>query len=116
MNDTCVVGIYGAIANFYPILGSSTAFVPSWPFALRKRFRSDGIYSIRRVRKATTRSVRVLIVGDADGVDYKVPARFVTPPGYGICSRFLRELGVTPPPEGKRKTLHLVVTKRRAKK
>ena len=115
MKNTCVVSVDGNIANFYPILGSSTAFVPSWPFALRKKLQSNGIYSIRSVRKATARSVRVVIAGDADGVQYNVPARFITPPGYGICSRFLRELGVTPPPNGKRKTLHLVVTKRRSK-
>lgn len=115
MKDTCVVRVDDDnIANFYPYPGRSTAYVLSWPSLLSKKFRGAGVYSIRRVAKSTSRSVRVFLVGDdVDSVAAGVPARFVRPTGYRICSRFLRELGVTPPIEGKRKTLYLVVTKKR---
>ncbi len=118
MKNTCVVKIDSKyVVNFYPMLGSSTAYVPRWPAVLRKKFRGAGVYSIHRVRRATTRSARVTIVGEEDGEwRHEVPARFTKPGGYGLCARFVDELGIIPPPKGKQKTLHLVVTKRREKK
>ena len=117
MKDTCVVRVDAeGIVQFYPDSEGSTAHVPSWPAALRKKFRGVGIYSIYCVEKPTLRSARVLISGAVlDDVEHNVSARFVSGGRlrYGLCTRFLRELGVTPPPEGERKTLYLVVTKRR---
>ena len=114
MKDTCVVWVDAeGIARFYDG-GGGTADVYLWPVNLRRRFKGAGVYSIRRVKSSTLRVVHTFIVGTGDKDDESscVPAIFDT--GYGICARFLRELGVTPPPEGKRKTLHLVVTKRRS--
>lgn len=118
MKDTCVVKVDSEyVVNFYPVLGTSTAYVPSWPAALKKKFRGAGVYSIHRVRRATTRSVRVTIIEQENGEwRDEVPARFTEPGGYGLCPRFVDELGIILPPKGKRKTLHLVVTKRRSKK
>ena len=113
MKDTCVVRVdgdeEGLVANFYD--GSGIAELNMWPPMLSRKFQSEGVYSIRRVRKFSARAVHVIITGTGDGEEPVVPAVFDT--GYGLCARFLRELGVSPPPEGKRKTLHLVVTKRR---
>ena len=118
--DTCVVRVDDdSIVQFYPDGEGSTAYVPSWPATLRKKFRGAGIYSICCTGKPTSRSARVLISGAAlDDVEHNVSARFVSGGRlrYGLCTRFLDELGVTPPPKGKQKTLHLVVTKRKAKK
>ena len=120
MKDTCVVRVDAeGIVQFYPDRVGSTAYVPSWPAALRKKFQGAGIYSICCIEEPTPRSARVRICGATpDDVEFHVSARFVIGARlrYGLCDRFLRKLGVTPPPEGKRKTLHLVVTKRRAKK
>ncbi|KKM79586.1 hypothetical protein LCGC14_1348530 [marine sediment metagenome] len=115
MKNTCVVRVDAEyVVNFYPMLGSSTAYVPSWPAVLRKKFRGAGVYSIHRVRRATAGSACVAIIGEGNSEwSHEVPARFLKPGGYGLCARFLNELGVSPPPEGKRKTIHLVVTKRR---
>ena len=111
MKDTCVVRVSkDGLAHFYPRNDYSIASIAEWPSTLKKKFRGAGIYSIHRVGKPTSRSVRTVVVGQDY---YSVPAYFVVPSGYGTCGRFLSELGVTPPPEGKRKTLHLVVTKRR---
>ena len=119
MKDTCVVRVgFGDHAHFYDELDSS-AYIPSWPAVLSGKFKGAGVYSIRRVEKSSSRSVRVIIVGIPDSHTFgcSVPAAFTkgVRVSYGICARFLRELGVTPPPKGKRKTLHLVVTKRRSK-
>ena len=118
MKNTCVVRVDAdLIARFYNG-GGGTADVDWWPAVLKKKFRGAGVYSIRRVKNPMPGAVRVVIegTGDREGELFSVPAVFITGPGYGICSRFLRELGVTPPLEGKRKTLHLVVTRRRTKK
>ena len=118
MKDTCVVKVDGDwFAHFYPRDSGSDAYVLGWPTKLAEKFEGPGIYSIQRVKRAIRTSVRVDIVGEASmwpGDD--ILARFTRPCSYGICTRFLTELGVTPPPKGKQKTLHLVVTKRRAKK
>ena len=116
MKDTCVVRVDAdLVARFYDG-GSNTAAVESWPDVLSRKFRGAGVYSIRRVKSSTPRAVRVVIEGTGDEAElFCVPALFITSNMYGLCARFLRELGVSPPPEGKRKTLHLVVTKRRAK-
>ncbi len=115
MKNTCVVRVDDdLIARFYD-RGGSTADIDSWPDVLSRKFRGAGVYSIQRVAKSSPRSVRVVIVGTVDEGAYtsSVPALFISGYRYGICARFLHELGVTPPPEGKRKTLYLVVTKRR---
>ncbi len=112
----CTIDVHEGHATFYfdPFRGSG-AYAPSWPYALSQKFLRNGTYVIHHLRKSTTATINLQIIGTGD---YGVPARFVERKGerYGLCSRFLRELGVTPPPEGKQKTLHLVVTKRRAKK
>ena len=117
MKDTCVVRVKTNLwARFYPNDNGGAARIPAWPPALREKFRGAGIYSIRRVARPSPRSVRVAIIGDNS---FSVPARFVKGGvlGYGLCRRFLNELGIKGAPLiGKRKTLHLVVTKRRAKK
>lgn len=118
MKNTCVVRVdENLIAFFYDGCGSS-ADVKSWPVRLSRKLPRAGVYSIRRVAKSIPGSVWVVIIGIHSLGPGNVPAAFLKPTnvegmGYGICSRFLRELGVTPPPGGKRKTLHLVVTKRR---
>ena len=120
MKDTCVVRVDAeGIVQFHPDRWGSTAYVPSWPAPLRKKFRGAGIYSIQYVGKPTSESARVRISGATPiDTEFNVSARFVVGGRlrYGLCTRFLGELGVIPPSEGKRKTLHLVVTKRRAKK
>ena len=120
MKDTCVVRVDAkGIIRFYPDRQGSTAYMPSWPAALRKKFRGVGIYSIYCTEKPTSRSARVRICRATPcDIEFRVSARFVIGArlGYGLCGRFLRELGIILPPEGKRKTIHLVVTKRRAKK
>ena len=114
MKDTCVVRVDAACeARFYDG-GGSTADIDSWPDGLRRKFRGAGVYAIRCVKKDTPSAVRVVIIGLEHNAG--VPALFTTGYMYGICSRFLRELGVTPPPKDKRKTLHLIVMKRKAKK
>jgi len=118
MKNTCVVRVdENLIASFYDGHGSN-ADVESWPVRLSRKLPRAGVYSIRRVVKPTSRAVRVIIIGIRSLGSGDVPAAFLKSTnvegiGYGICRRFLRELGVSPPPEGKRKTLHLVVTKRR---
>ncbi len=116
MKNTCVVRVGdNCAAHFWPSQ-EGYAYIPYWPRLLNKKFPVAGIYSIRSVKKSSPRSVRVVITKvDREDVESDVTARFY-PEDYGICSRFLDELGVTPPPEGKQKTLHLVVTKRKAKK
>ncbi|KKK49181.1 hypothetical protein LCGC14_3137640 [marine sediment metagenome] len=119
MKDTCVVRVDDRhLAHFYDGLGGK-ADVDSWPSVLNQKFRGTGVYSIRRVAKSTLRAARVVIVGIYDDPAFAtlVPAFFVkntsvSGVGYGICARFLRELGVTPLSKGERKTLHLVVTKK----
>ena len=114
MKDTCVVRVNALhYAHFYRDSGD-TAYVVWWPPVLKKKFRGVGVYSIQRVAMPTPKSIRTVVVGGNSWWD-EIPAFFANG-HYGICSRFLRELGVTTPPEGKRKTLHLVVTKRKAKK
>ena len=115
MKDTCVVQInaYDGSVRFSPDTGGA-AYLSDWPSPLRKKFCSDGVYAIRRVRKSTPRALHVVIVGQRSTVMEGLPAKFAVG-SYSICSKFLRKLGVTPPPEGKRKSLHLVVTKRRSK-
>ena len=123
MKNTCVVRVdKNLIASFYDGLGSH-ADLKLWPVKLGRKLPRAGVYSIRRVAKSIPRSVRVVIVGLYVSPLFggSVTAVFMKPTnvagiGYGLCQKFLRELGVTPPPEGKRKTLHLVVTERRAKK
>ena len=115
MKDTCVVQIFEDSITFSPDTGGA-ARLSSWPNRLRGRFRSNDIYVIRRATKSTPRAVQVVIVGMEHGCCLDgIPAKFADG-SYGICDRFLHELGVTPPLERKRKTLYLVVTKRRAKK
>ena len=117
MKDTCVVRINDEReARFYS--GYGMAETDAWPSQLQRELCSTGVYSIRRVSKPSSKSVRVDIVGAVRDDWSDVPAMFDEGKGhgYGICSRFLHELGVTPPPKGKRKTLHLVVTKRSAEK
>ena len=115
MKDTCVVDVKeGRLAYFHVRDRGSTAAVDSWPGPLKRKFSGPGTYSISGVKKSTPKAVHVVITGAYDQED-AIPAWFEDG-DYGLCARFLRELGVTPPPEGKRKTLHLVVTKRRAKK
>ncbi len=117
MKNTCVVKIDrdDDSVKFYPDTDGA-AYLSAWPGTLRRKFRVSSVYSIQCVGKPTSRSVRTTIVGVQDQSStlpsYGIPAFFVTG-DYGICAEFLHKLGVTPPPEGKRKTLHLVVTKRR---
>ena len=112
MKNTCVVGVSeGRYAYFHVRNEGSTADVDSWPSSLKRKFSGAGTYSISQVKKSTPRAVHVVIIGAYSQWD-GIPAWFEDG-NYGLCARFLRELGVTPPPEGKRKTLHLVVTKRR---
>jgi len=114
MKNTCVIRIRseryrGRLARFHPKDNDSVAEVGCWPKKLMGQFgkRPVGIYSIRRVKKSTARSVDVVIVGNTSGSPF--PACFE--PYYGICKRFLRELGAKPPAKDRRKTLHLVVRK-----
>ncbi len=114
MRDTCVVRVNGDwFAHFHPRDTGSVAYVLRWPTVLSKRFEGPGIYSIQRVKRAIRTSVRVEIIGDVPMWRRDdILARFTRPCNYGICARFLSELGVSHPPDGKRKTLHLVVMKR----
>ncbi len=114
MKDTCVVCINDEQEARF-LYGYGLAETAAWPSQLQKKLRSAGVYAIQRISRPSSKSVRVDIVGASLNDWDDVPAMFDEGKGhgYGICSRFLRELGVTPPPEGKRKTLHLVVTKRR---
>ncbi|KKM20996.1 hypothetical protein LCGC14_1639900 [marine sediment metagenome] len=118
MKDTCVVRVDGGlVAHFWPGRSRDEAHIWNWPPALKYEFEGEGIYSIRSVKKPSLRSVSVTIAyhNDPDDTGPR-PRRLVAVFNighYGICAEFLTKLGVTPPPEGKRKTLHLVVTKRR---
>ena len=113
MKNTCVVEINTEAddVKFCPDNHGGAAYLSSWPGPLRKKFRSDGVYAIRRVKSSTPKAVRVVIVGQLSASLEGLPARFADK-GYSICSRFLRELGVAHPPVGKRKTLHLIVRKK----
>ena len=114
MKNTCVVDVNeGRCAHFHGRNKGSTADVDSWPSALRRKFSGAGTYSISRVKKSTPRAARVVIIGAYDPWD-GIPAWFEDG-DYGLCARFADELGITPPPKGKRKTIYLVVTKRRSK-
>ena len=109
----CTIDVHEGLAAFYfdPFRGSQ-AHMPSWPSAVSRKFLRSGTYTIRHLKRRTTTTINLSIVGTGDtGIVARFVARGVE--GYGLCARFLRELGVTPPPKGKRKTLHLVVTKRR---
>ena len=117
MKDTCVVRISAdSFAYFYPGNNRGSAYIDSWPDILRRKFSGVGVYSIRSVKKSSPRSVRVVIQGllviRGEAYHNQIPAMFL-PFHYGICAPFLDQLGITLPPAGKRKTLHLVVTKRR---
>ena len=112
MKDTCVVKLEAnGYVYFKTRADGNSAYLAGWPDSLVEEFQGDGVYSIRRVLNWTTKAVIVVIIGASGEED--IVAWFAPPSNYGICHRFLRELGVTPPPEGKRKTLHLVVTKRK---
>jgi hypothetical protein len=117
MKNTCVVRVSNdGFAYFHPGNNKSNAWISAWPDALCRKFNGAGIYSIRSVEKSSAKSVRVAIQGLSVAPGEKLQARMPAtwlPFHYGICAQFLDKLGVTPPPEGKWKTLHLVVTKRR---
>ncbi len=111
MKNTCVVRLHEGLLWFYPRNSGDTADLGSWPSKLARKFGRDGIYVIRRTAKPTSRSVRVQITGSSYGIQDDVPAYFVGPSHFGLCRRFLRELGVEPPAETEVKTFHLTVRK-----
>jgi hypothetical protein len=118
MKNTCVVSIRyerynGRIARFHPHDDGSVAEVTCWPVKLKRKFgpRPKGIYAIRRVTKSTRAAVSIVITGQGGG---QHPAYFERP-FYGLCRRFMRELGVAAPRNLKTKTIHLLVRKSPAK-
>ncbi len=115
MKNTCTIRVHSdGFARFYPNSDpKNTARVVDWPCPLAQKVRDVGIYDIRCVERPTPKSAAVTIVGvGVEARDAHVGAFFLAT-DYGICMRFMRELGTEPPRKGRRKTLHLVVTKRK---
>ncbi len=99
--------------RFYPRRDRNTAMVSGWPRKLRKKTQKKGVYSVHRVEKPSARSVKVVIKRSTYGSG-NCPTYF-TETSYGLCRRFVRELGIVLPEGRRRKALHLIVTRKRRK-
>jgi hypothetical protein len=99
--------------SFHPKDDGTSASLSCWPEKLRRKVRRLGIYSLQRVEKPQRRSITVTIVHTGRPGRDPCPAYFLVPCCYGLCHRFVRELGIRRRKAGTRQGIHLIVTKKK---